>query len=208
MVHWLSGIWALGGVAWLFGVAWLVGVGVTVGRATTGFARLPRLGDGMRVGRAGPAAEALPSVSVIVAARNEAVSLAPALGSILASDYPRLEVVAVDDRSSDGTGAILDALAQRDPRLRVLRLTELPSGWLGKNRALQRGAEVAGGDWLLFTDADVRFAPAAIRSAVCFAERAGMDHVTALPAMVATGPALRLFMVWMLFVYTVWQRPW
>jgi hypothetical protein len=204
VVHWLAGIWAVGGVAWLFGVAWLVGVGVTVGRATTGFARLPRLVDPGAVADAG----GLPSVSVVVAARNEAASLGPALSSLLASDYPRLEVIAVDDRSTDGTAAILEALARRDPRLRVLRLTDLPAGWLGKNRALQRGAEAAGGDWLLFTDADVRFAPAAIRAAVVFAERARVDHLTALPAMVAQRPALRLFMVWMLFVFTVWQRPW
>lgn len=209
--RWLWSFWALGGVAWLCGVAWLVGVGVAVGRATTGFARLPRLADAPRAPwSTDEAAEGPPPpmVSVVVAARNEAATVAPALTSILASDHPRLEVVAVDDRSTDGTGAILEALAERDARMRVLRLSGVPEGWLGKTHALQRGAEVAAGDWLLFTDADVRFAPTAIRRALAFAERARLDHLTALPAMIAPGPALRVYVVWMLFVFTVWQRPW
>ena len=197
--RWLSWLWTLGGLAWL------AGAGGTVGRATAAFARLPRLSDARL--DAG-AAETGPSVSVVVAARNEAATLPPAIGSLLASDHRQLEVVAVDDRSSDRTADILDELARGEPRLRVLHVGVLPQGWLGKNHALQRGAEAAGGQWLLFTDADVRFAPEVVRRAVVFAQRAGLDHVTAVPALIAPGPGLRVYMVWMLLVFAVWRRPW
>ena len=106
---------------------------------------------------------ALPSLSVIVPARNEATAIGPALASLLAQDYPGLEIVAVDDRSTDGTGDVLRALAAANPSLRVLRIDDLPSGWLGKNHALWRGAQRSTGTWLLFTDADVVFAPGTLR---------------------------------------------
>ncbi|NIP78703.1 MAG: glycosyltransferase, partial [Gemmatimonadetes bacterium] len=100
-----------------------------------------------------------PRVTVVVAARDEAGHIAPTVHSLLAQDYPDLEVVAVDDRSTDGTGRILDRLAARQPRLRVLHIDTLPPDWLGKNHALHRGAELASGELLLFTDADVVMRP-------------------------------------------------
>src|SRR2546428_313277 len=133
----------------------------------------------------------LPSVSVVVPARDEAASISRALGSLLAQDYPDLEVIAVDDRSADGTGALLHEVAAREPRLVVLRVDDLPAGWLGKNHALWRGAEQARGEWLLFTDADVVFAPDALRRAVGYALEQGLDHLTLAPRLIAHGIFLR-----------------
>jgi glycosyltransferase involved in cell wall biosynthesis len=135
----------------------------------------------------------LPRVSVVVPARDEGSTIGPALGSLLEQDYPDLEVIVVDDRSTDATGDVLRELAAKDGRLLVLRVDELPAGWLGKNHALWRGAERASGDWLLFTDADVVFAQGALRSAVAYAADEGLDHLTLAPRLVARGLALRAF---------------
>lgn len=133
------------------------------------------------------AADACPSLSVVVACRDEAPGVEAAITSLLAQDHPSLQVVAVDDRSTDGTGAILDRLAAADARLRVVHVTALPAGWLGKTHALARGAESADGAWLLFTDADVVFAPDALRRSIghAIAERAG--HLVVLPELQAPG---------------------
>src|SRR5213593_4817996 len=117
----------------------------------------------------------LPSLSIVVPARDEAASIGRALGSLLAQDYPDLEVIAVDDRSADGTGDVLRDLAARDSRLLAVRVDDLPAGWLGKNHALWRGAERARGEWLLFTDADVIFAQGALRHAVAYAAAERLD---------------------------------
>ena len=79
-----------------------------------------------------------PSVSILVAARDEADKFPAALDTFLALDYPRYEVIAVDDRSEDGTGDILTATARGNPRLKPVRVDSLPSGWLGKPHALQK----------------------------------------------------------------------
>jgi len=125
----------------------------------------------------------LPMLSVLVSALDEAATIEPALRSLLAVDYPRLEVIAIDDRSTDGTGAILDRLAQEDRRLRVIHVRELPPGWLGKVHALHVGARAATGEWLLFTDADVHFAPDALRRAVGHGQEERLDHLAVLPEL-------------------------
>lgn len=86
-----------------------------------------------------PPGKGLPPLSVVVPARNEAEDLEPALRSVLAQDYRPMEVVAVDDRSTDGTGEILERLARRHDTLRVLHVEALPDGWLGKNHACSTG---------------------------------------------------------------------
>lgn len=151
-----------------------------------------------------------PSVSVVVPARNEGDAVEEALRSILTQDYPgRLEVVAVDDRSTDGTTAILAGLASERPDvMRVIRVEELPDGWLGKNHALYRGAGEATGEWLLFTDADVRFSPGCLEEAVNYAVRESLDHLTVAPELVSRGVALRSFVAAFVLVFEVTQRPW
>src|SRR5580692_11566951 len=113
-----------------------------------------------------PAGE--PRVTVVVPARDEADDIAACLMSLVAQDYSNLNIIAIDDRSSDGTGAIMDELAVQEPqRLSVLHVADLPAGWLGKTHALAMGAQHAIAmhqpDYLLFTDADVMFQPQAIR---------------------------------------------
>jgi glycosyltransferase involved in cell wall biosynthesis len=124
------------------------------------------------------AGAAAPRVSVIFAARNEAEKLAPALASKLAQDYPNFEVIAVDDRSSDATPQILDEFARKHDRLKVVHVRELPQSWLGKPHALQTGYEQATGEWLLFTDADVQFAPDVLGRTLALAQRDALDHLT------------------------------
>jgi glycosyltransferase involved in cell wall biosynthesis len=143
----------------------------------------------------------LPPLSVVVPARDEGSTIGHAVGSLLAQDYPGLEIIAVDDRSSDATGAVLRDLASRDQRLLVLRVDELPAGWLGKNHALWRGAERATGEWLLFTDADVVFAQGALRQAAAYAVGEGLDHLTLAPRLVAHGLALRAFIAFFAYAF-------
>jgi glycosyltransferase involved in cell wall biosynthesis len=135
----------------------------------------------------------LPRLSVVVPARDEGSAIARALGSLLEQDYPDLEVIVVDDRSTDTTGEVLRELARKDPRLLVIRVDELPAGWLGKNHALWRGADRARGEWLLFTDADVVFGQGALRRSVAYATAEGLDHLTLAPRLVARRVALRAF---------------
>jgi len=126
-----------------------------------------------------PAADAdCPRISILFAAREEEEKLPTALATLMEIDYPNLEVIAVDDRSKDATGSILDEFAAAHPRLRVVHIRELPSGWLGKPHALQKAFEASSGEWLLFTDADVCFKPDALRRAVALSNARGLDHLT------------------------------
>lgn len=125
----------------------------------------------------------LPTLSIVVGARDEAAAIEPALRSLLALDHPRLQVVAVDDRSTDGTGAILDRIAHDDPRLHVIHVAALPGGWLGKVHALHLGSQAAQGEFLLFTDADVHVAPDALRRALAHCVREQLDHLAVLPQL-------------------------
>lgn len=122
-----------------------------------------------------------PKLSIIVPARDEAATLEPAMAGKLAQTGPEIELVLVDDRSTDGTGAIVDRIAAADPRVRALHVTALPDGWLGKVHALQRGLEASTGELVLFTDADVDFAPGLLARAVALMEQDRLDHLTTLP---------------------------
>lgn len=149
-----------------------------------------------------------PTLAVIFAARDEAQGVERATRSLLAQDYPGLQVIAVDDRSTDGTSAILDALALDDARLRVRHVSDLPPGWLGKNNALHVAAESTDAIWLLFTDADVVFAPGSLRRAVAEAVRAGADHVTVIPQVPTGGVGERLFMAMFLLMFSFHAPHW
>ncbi len=119
-----------------------------------------------------------PCISILLAARDEEEKLPAALATLMEIDYPNLEVIAVNDRSQDSTGHILDEFAATHSRLRVVHVAQLPAGWLGKPHALQKAYEAATGEWLLFTDADVRFKPDVLRRAVAFARRQSLDHLS------------------------------
>ena len=136
----------------------------------------------------GPLApEDCPSVSILMAARDEAERMPRALATLLAQDHPDYEVVAVDDRSADGTGGILRRAQEQDERLQLVRVEDLPPGWLGKPHALQQAFERCRGEWLVFTDADVRFAPEVLRRALAMAQRGGQDHLTLFGAVDMVG---------------------
>lgn len=149
-----------------------------------------------------------PRLSVVIAARNEERGIEEALRSVLRQHYPELEVIVVDDRSTDATGVILDRLALDHPRLHPLHLDHLPEGWLGKNHALHHAAARAHGDWILFTDADVVLHSTAAARAVAFAERAGLDHLAVAPELVMPSPALDLFGGTFAFLFAQYARPW
>lgn len=149
-----------------------------------------------------------PSLSIVVAARDEAHTVEPAMRSLLALDYPDLEIIAVDDRSADGTGQILDRLSAAEPRLHVIHVPELPDGWLGKNHALQQGADSASGALILFTDADVVFAPTALSRAVAFLDREALDHLAVSPELRMPGVLLGIFGAMFAATFGLFMQPW
>ena len=142
-------------------------------RVAWGLVRLPWLKD------FSPLADLeCPRISLIFAGRDEEEKLPAALATLAAIDYPNLEIIAVDDRSQDSTGRILDEFARSHERFRAVHVTNLPLGWLGKPHALQAAYQASTGEWLLFTDADVRFAPDALRRAIAVVRSKKLDHLT------------------------------
>ncbi|MDG2282563.1 MAG: glycosyltransferase [Longimicrobiales bacterium] len=120
-----------------------------------------------------------PSVSIVVPARNEAINIVACLESLVASDYPDFEVIVVDDRSDDATGALARSVGQgRAERLVVMDGDELPEGWLGKPWACAQGARIADGDLLLFTDADTTHGPELLKRAVAGLHEDGAGLLT------------------------------
>lgn len=142
-------------------------------------ALMPRLDPGDGTLLAPP-----PRVSVIVAARNEEVDLGPCLDGLLEQSYPSLEIIVVDGASTDRTVEIARA---RGPRVRVLEEPPLPDGWVGKNWGCHVGASAASGAYLLFTDADVRYHPDAVRATVAWAQRERADLATLAPRIEMVG---------------------
>ena len=124
-----------------------------------------------------------PSVSLLVAAKDEEENIEACVRSLLALDYPDFEVIACDDRSEDRTPGILDGIATEDPRLKVIHVTELPDGWCGKNNAMMTGIRTARGEWLCMTDADCRQTSTRTLSvAMRRALDSGADMLSVLPA--------------------------
>lgn len=150
----------------------------------------------------------LPSLSVILAARDEAAKIHAAVKSLLEQHYPRLEVIAVNDRSRDDTGERLRTLANHYPHLRLIEVTELPSGWLGKTHALWLASRISSGEWLLFTDADVHFEPGALRTAMAFAVTEGVDHLVVLPKMELRDFWEKAFFSYFALLFLSRFRPW
>jgi hypothetical protein len=149
-----------------------------------------------------------PRLSVVVAARNEAQHIRGALSSLIGQDYPALEVIVVDDRSDDETASILASMARTHTRVRVLTVTALPDGWLGKNHALAAGAAAAGGEYILFTDADVVFAPTALGRALGYARRHKLDHLAVAPAITSRSLVVRIFVAGFAIFFGLLTQPW
>jgi len=147
-------------------------------------------------------------VSIIVAARNEQRNIREALQSLLELNYPDYELIVVDDRSEDDTGAILDEMSCRYERLRVIHVDFLPPGWLGKNHALWVGSQRASGEYLLFTDADIVMEPTVVTRAIGFMEQNRLDHLAATPSVRMPTVFLEMFGASFIIFFSLFSRPW
>jgi len=221
--HWIAGV--------ILALAW-------VSRIVEAALGMPSVADVSRpewdrnpVGAAGNS-----SVSIIVPARNEEESIEQALHTLLTLDYDNYEVIAVNDRSTDQTGEIMERVAaslqsrklQRQnsrlvspengetrvgqplltSRLRVVHHRELPAGWLGKTHAMWTATNLAAGEWLLFTDADVMFKPESLRRALAYAEAEKADHVVVFPRMIMKQPGEYMMIAFFQTMFMFGHRPW
>jgi len=149
-----------------------------------------------------------PSLSVIVAARNEEREIEKALSSLLHQDYQPMELIVVNDRSTDGTGEILRKLSRDNKRLKIISVESLPKGWLGKNHALYKGVCESRGELLLFTDADVVMDPSTVRRAVNCLLGSGLDHFTLAPRILTRGIPLEIAVGVFSMFLALLSRPW
>jgi cellulose synthase/poly-beta-1,6-N-acetylglucosamine synthase-like glycosyltransferase len=152
-----------------------------------------------------------PRVSIIVPARNEEEHIEPTLLRLLALDYKNYEVIAVNDRSTDRTGAAMDRVmsaSKASGRLRVIHVDNMPPGWMGKPHAMWSAAKQASGDWLLFTDADVLFKPESLRRALNYAESERADHLVLFPRLVMHSPGERMMVAFFQTLFVFGHRPW
>ncbi len=176
--------------------------------------------------------DAEPRVSIIVPARNEEEDIRETLVQLLALDYSNYEIIAVNDRSTDRTGQIMDEVAAacsadtlvrvsaaptlqtnedrsvRATQLQVIHISELPAGWLGKTHAMWIAGRQATGEWLLFTDADVLFKPDSLRRAVAYAEAERADHVILFPRMIMKSAGEKMMIAFFQALFVFGHRPW
>jgi glycosyltransferase involved in cell wall biosynthesis len=180
-----------------------------------------------------------PLVSIIVPARNEEETVEQSLLTLLALDYDNYEVIAVNDRSTDRTGEIMERVEKNPhfwqktremghprrqhphpvppenggtrmghPVLRVVHHRELPAGWLGKTHAMWTATNLASGEWLLFTDADVLFKPDSLRRAMVYAEAEKADHLVLFPQMIMKRPGEYMMIAFFQTMFVFGHRPW
>ena len=227
-MHWQTFHWVAGGI---LALAWFS----RIAEAAFG---MPHIADIARPewDRRPAAANGEPRVSIIVPARNEEENIRETLTQLLALDYSNYEIIAVNDRSTDRTGQIMDEVAAalkspsgagaparvsaapelpteadksvRSTRLKVMHISELPPGWLGKTHAMWMAGQQATGDWLLFTDADVFFKPDSLRRAVAYAEAERADHVVLFPCMIVKRPGETMMIAFFQALFVFGHRPW
>jgi chlorobactene glucosyltransferase len=178
---------------WVFALSALVVIALITVLNTLTF---PRLG----AARKASAGEIPPRLSVLIPARNEAGVIAETVAAVLGQAYTgELELIVLDDDSSDGTAQVALAAGRGDPRLRVVSGAELPPGWAGKNWACHQLAQHAHGEVLVFTDADVRWEPGALASVVNWMSQSRADCLTVWPTQEARTWPERLVVPLMMF---------
>ena len=161
-----------------------------------------------RVDLSQPEMADLPRLSILVPACDEAATIERAMRSLIDLEYPDYEIIAVNDRSTDGTGPILEAMAHDCPRLKVIHVESLPAGWLGKNHALHIASQQATGDWLLFTDADVIHNADTLSRAVAWARKRSLGHLVLCPRVETHGFWEKLFVSYFGLMFSFRVRPW
>jgi glycosyltransferase involved in cell wall biosynthesis len=201
--HWSVFHWIAGSV---LGVVWF-------SRLLDAALGMPKVADISRPewNRKPATANGNPRVSIIVPARNEAEHIGPTLTTLLKLDYDNYDVIAVNDRSTDPTGEVMDRIAstpEATGRLKVIHIAELPSGWLGKVHAMWSAANQAAGEWLLFTDADVLFRPDVLTRALAYAEAESADHLVLFPRMIMKSPGERMMIGFFQTLFVFGHRPW
>ena len=153
-------------------------------------------------------AEKCPSVAIVIAVKDEEAEVESALQSVCQLDYPHYRIIVINDRSTDGTAAILERMARQNDRLQLLTVEQLPTGWLGKNHALYQGYLAASEEWLLFTDADVKFAPATLRKAMQYVTEKRLDHLTALAEITSPSTLFKSVMNTFALMLDIKLKPW
>lgn len=125
-----------------------------------------------------------PTVSVLIPARNEEKNIERCVQSLINQDYKELEIIVINDRSTDNTAQIVEKLALQDERITLLTIDQCPDGWSGKNNALSRGVEIATGSFFVFTDADTHHRPSCIGTALGYAMKNQVDLLSLNPHLV------------------------
>jgi chlorobactene glucosyltransferase len=133
-----------------------------------------------------------PLISVLVPARNEEANIATCIESLMAQDYPNFEILVLDDNSTDRTSAIVEGLAARDSRVRLLHGEPLPPGWAGKPHACHQLGQYARGTWLLFTDADTKHAPSMLSHAMAYVQEHKLSLLSGLPLQRTVSPSQKV----------------
>ncbi|MBM7622115.1 cellulose synthase/poly-beta-1,6-N-acetylglucosamine synthase-like glycosyltransferase [Bacillus tianshenii] len=149
-----------------------------------------------------------PLLSIIVAARDEEEHIKASLQSQFSQSYPNIEWIVVNDRSTDKTKIILDQMARTEPRMNVIHVSSLPSGWLGKNHALLQGFLASRGELILFTDADIYYEKDTITKALSYLHQEKLDHLTLAPNLKGKGYWTNAFVAFFLFGFSYFKRPW
>jgi len=149
-----------------------------------------------------------PKVSIILTARNEAPHLKRAMLERLDEDYPNVEFILIDDRSTDETPKIVDELSREDNRVKALHVKNLPQGWLGKLNAMSEGLKVSNGEWILFSDADMFIDKEVLKKTLAYAQENSIDHLCIFPEFLADTLSLKILFSGLTRILCVGGRLW
>jgi len=151
-----------------------------------------------------------PRLSILIPARNEELRLRPCISTLSDSDFPILEILILDDHSTDGTAALVQQRAKGDPRIRLISGQPLPEGWVGKPWACHQLAQQAKGDYMLFVDADTRFSDITLSNAVNLAHEQQSDLLSLWPYLESLSWSERLVIpfvhLFILFYLPHWAK--